>query len=47
MEIGKKSLGIMVTLQPKQTSLTDQDISAVSELIVTAVEKKTGGSLRE
>ncbi len=47
VEIGKKSLGIMVTLQPKKTSLADQDISAVSELIVTAVEKKTGGSLRE
>ncbi|MEC9078046.1 MAG: phenylalanine--tRNA ligase subunit beta [Pseudomonadota bacterium] len=46
VEIGKKSLGIMVTLQPRQTSLTDREISAASESIVTAVEKKTGGSIR-
>ena len=47
VEMGKKSLGIVVTLQPKQTSLTDQNISVVSGSIVSAVEKKTGGSLRE
>ena len=43
---GKKSLAIEVVLQPREKTLTDQDIEAVSTKIVTAVEKATGGSLR-
>jgi phenylalanyl-tRNA synthetase beta chain len=43
---GKKSLAIEVVLQPREKTLTDQDIEAVSARIVTAVEKATGGSLR-
>jgi len=43
---GKKSLAIEVVLQPREKTLTDQDIEAASARIVTAVEKATGGTLR-
>ncbi|MGE0046567.1 MAG: phenylalanine--tRNA ligase subunit beta [Hyphomonadaceae bacterium] len=43
---GKKSLAIEVTLQPREKTLTDADIEAVSGRIVAAVAKATGASLR-
>ncbi|MCI2399514.1 phenylalanine--tRNA ligase subunit beta [Aliiroseovarius subalbicans] len=43
---GKKSLAITVRLQPRDKTLTDQDIEAVSAKIVQKVERATGGSLR-
>jgi len=43
---GRKSLAIEVVLQPREKTLTDQDIEAVSTKIVGAVEKATGGTLR-
>ena len=43
---GKKSLAIDVTLQPKNQTLTEDDIEAVSSKIIAAVEKMTGGILR-
>ena len=43
---GKKSLAIEVTLQPKEKTLADADIEAVSAKIVSAVMKATGGELR-
>jgi phenylalanyl-tRNA synthetase beta chain len=43
---GKKSLAIAVTLQPKERTLTDAEIEAVAQKIVTAVVKATGGVLR-
>jgi phenylalanyl-tRNA synthetase beta chain len=43
---GKKSLAIEVTLQPRDKTLTDADIEAVSAKIVSAVMKATGGTLR-
>jgi len=43
---GKKSLAIEVTLQPREKTLTDQEIEAVCERIVTAVAEATGGELR-
>lgn len=46
MSPGKKSLAIEVTLQPRDKTLTDADIEAVSAKIVTAVVKATGGVLR-
>ena len=46
MEPGQKSLAIEVTLQPRDKTLTDEDISAVSAAIVASVEKATGGQLR-
>ena len=46
VEPGKKSLAIAVTLQPRDATLTDQEIEAVAEKIVAQVTKATGGSLR-
>jgi len=43
---GKKSIGIAVTLQPREKTLTDQEIEAVAAKIVAEVTKKTGGTLR-
>ena len=43
---GKKSLAIAVTLQPKQTTLTDADIEAIAAKIVADVRKATGGEIR-
>jgi phenylalanyl-tRNA synthetase beta chain len=42
---GKVSLAIEVTLQPREATLTDADIAAVSAKIVAAAEK-LGGALR-
>ncbi len=43
---GKKSIAINVQLQPVERTLTDADLEAVSEKIVAAVTKATGGELR-
>jgi phenylalanyl-tRNA synthetase beta chain len=43
---GKKSVAIAVTLQPREKTLTDQEIDAVAAKIVAEVSKKTGGMLR-
>jgi phenylalanyl-tRNA synthetase beta chain len=43
---GKKSLAIEVTLQPREKTLTDAEIDAVSRKIIAAVTKATGASLR-
>ena len=43
---GQKSVAIAVTLQPKDKTLADADLDAVSQRIVDAVTKKTGGVLR-
>ncbi len=43
---GKKSLGLEVTLQPRDRSLTDEEIEAISNKIIAAVEKATGGQIR-
>ena len=42
----KKSVAIAVTLQPREKTLTDQEIDAVAAKIVADVTKKTGGTLR-
>ncbi len=46
IEEGKKSLAIEVTLQPRDKTLTDEEIDAVSSKIVAQVQKATGGDLR-
>ena len=43
---GKKSLALEVTLQPRDKTLTEAEIDAVSAKIVQAVSKATGGTLR-
>ena len=43
---GKKSVGVAVTLQPRNKTLTDPEIEAVALKIVTEAGKKTGATLR-
>jgi phenylalanyl-tRNA synthetase beta chain len=43
---GKKSLAVEVTLQPRDRTLTDEEIEAAGRRIIAQVEKATGGSLR-
>jgi len=43
---GRKSVAIEVTLQPREQTLTDEEIDAVAKKVVAAVEKATGGTLR-
>jgi phenylalanyl-tRNA synthetase beta chain len=43
---GKKSIAIAVTMQPREKTMTDQEIEAVAAKIVAEVVKKTGGTLR-
>ncbi|MDB5599179.1 MAG: phenylalanine--tRNA ligase subunit beta [Xanthobacteraceae bacterium] len=42
----KKSIAIAVTLQPRDKTMTDQDIEAVAQKIVAEVSKRTGATLR-
>jgi phenylalanyl-tRNA synthetase beta chain len=42
----KKSLAIAVTMQPREKTMTDEEIDAVGAKIVAEVTKKTGGVLR-
>ncbi len=46
IEPGRKSIAIAVTLQPRERTLTDEEIDAVAARIVDDVAKKTGGVLR-
>ena len=42
----KKSIAIAVTMQPREKTMTDQEIDAVAARIVAEVTKRTGGMLR-
>ena len=46
IDANRKSVAIAVTIQPREKTLTDQEIDAVAAKIVAEVGKKTGGSLR-
>jgi phenylalanyl-tRNA synthetase beta chain len=46
IEPGKKSVAIAVTLQPREKTMTDEEIDAVARKIVAEVGKRTGGVLR-
>ncbi|PWE32442.1 phenylalanine--tRNA ligase subunit beta [Maritimibacter sp. 55A14] len=46
MGAGKKSLAITVRLQPREKTLTEEEIAAVSKKIIDKVGKATGGVLR-
>ena len=43
---GQKSIAIAVTIQPREKTLTDQEIDAIAAKIVAEVTKRTGGVLR-
>jgi phenylalanyl-tRNA synthetase beta chain len=42
----KKSIAIAVTIQPRDKTMTDQEIDALGQKIVAEVTKRTGGVLR-
>ena len=42
----KKSIAIAVTLQPREKTMTDEEIEALGQKIVSEVGKRTGGVLR-
>jgi phenylalanyl-tRNA synthetase beta chain len=46
VEPGKKSIAIAVTIQPRERTMTDQEIEALAAKIVAQVGKRTGGVLR-
>ena len=43
---GKKSVGVSITLQPREKTLTDAEIEAVAAKVVAEAVKKTGAVLR-
>ncbi|WDI33036.1 phenylalanine--tRNA ligase subunit beta [Hyphococcus flavus] len=43
---GKKSLAVEVLIQPRERTLTDEEIEAIGAKVVAQVEKSTGGTLR-
>jgi phenylalanyl-tRNA synthetase beta chain len=43
---GRKSLAVAVTLQPRDATLTDEQIEAAARKIVAAAEKACGAKLR-
>jgi phenylalanyl-tRNA synthetase beta chain len=46
IEPGKKSVAIAVTIQPRDKTLTEQEIDALAAKLVAEVAKRTGGVLR-
>src|SRR5215831_9817271 len=46
IEPGKKSIAIAVTIQPRERTMTDDEIEALAAKIVGEVRKRTGGALR-
>ena len=43
---GQKSLAIEVTLSPAEKTLTDEEIDAVSQKVISEVKRTTGGEIR-
>ena len=43
---GNQSLAVEARIQPREKTLTDQDIEALANRIIAQVEKATGGALR-
>ena len=46
IDADKKSIAIAVTLQPREKTMTDEEIDAVGARIVAEVGKRTGAVLR-
>lgn len=46
VEDGKKSVALSITIQPKDQTLKDADLEALTKAVIEMVEKKTGGVLR-
>jgi phenylalanyl-tRNA synthetase beta chain len=46
IEAGKKSVAIAVTIQPREKTMTDQEIDALGAKIIAEIGKRQGGTLR-
>ena len=46
IEPGKKSIAIAVTLQPREKTMTDDEIEAIAGKVIAEVKKRTGAVLR-
>jgi phenylalanyl-tRNA synthetase beta chain len=46
IDADKKSIAIAVTMQPREKTMTDEEIDAIGQKIVAEVTKRTGGVLR-
>jgi phenylalanyl-tRNA synthetase beta chain len=46
IELGKKSIAFSVTIEPKEKTLSDEDIEQISKKIISAVQSKTAATLR-
>jgi phenylalanyl-tRNA synthetase beta chain len=46
IEPGKKSVAVAVVIQPREKTMTDEEIDALAARIVAEVSKRTGGVLR-
>jgi len=46
IESNKKSIAFNVTLEPKEKTLSDNEINQISKKIISAVQEKTGATLR-
>ena len=46
MKGGKKSIALNITLEPKDKTLSDNDIDQISKKIISEVQKTTGATLR-
>ncbi len=46
VEPGKKSLGLALTIQPQERTLTDAEIDAIGQKLVAEAQKKLGATLR-
>lgn len=46
IEPGMKSVAFSITIEPKEKTLTDDEIDKIMKAVIAAVEKATGGALR-
>jgi phenylalanyl-tRNA synthetase beta chain len=46
LDAGHKSLALEITIQPREKTLTEEDLEALSDRIIQTVRQKTGGTLR-
>jgi len=46
IELGKKSIAFSVTFEPKDKTLSEEDIEQISKKIISAVQSKTAATLR-
>ena len=46
IDVGKKSIAFNVIIEPKNKTLSDNDIEEITKKIILTVEKNTGATLR-